>query len=240
MKLFHISLLVLLCLAAGGNAADTDPELVKVPLKRAFIPVGFDDNDQVQLLVAGEFPDSCYKLGPYSMKKTERGIEVLQYAYRYKGMCLDIIVPFSQVVELGITRAANHSVIDVVSGKELGQIPVNKAKTSAIDDELYAPVSEAMILDERGGTGPTLYLTGNFPWPTMRMKEVRVQVYDDVVVVQPIAEITVEKLDAQGMARPRFEVKKPIKNLPKGQFLLHVRSMNGKAVNHLEELSAAR
>jgi len=92
-----------------------------------------------------------------------------------------------------------------------------------------------MILEERGGQGPTLYLTGNFPIPAMRIKEVKVLPFADVLVIQPIA----EKLPGgtNSDSRPRFETKIPLKQLPKGRFLLHVRSMNGKALNRIEEIN---
>ncbi len=220
------------------SATAADAELISVPLKKAYIPTGFDDNDHVQLVVTGEFPDSCYKLGPVTAKVTAAKIEVTQAAYRDSGVCLDMIVPFNQVVDLDRLPSSNYEVQDTNSGKYLGNLPVVTAVTPVADDFVYAPVEEAMILEERGGKGPTLYLTGNFPSKRMKIKEVRVLNYHDVVVVQPIVEVSksADAEDALLAARPRFEFKQALTNLPKGNFLLHVRSMNGKAVNKMEEL----
>lgn len=233
-------LLVLLAgfvFGAGVRAADdTTPELVPMPLTKAYVPIGFDDNDHVQVVVTGQFPDTCYKLGPVTAQKTATGIEVLQQAYRHNGGCLDMMVPFSQVVDLDLVKAGDYEIKDRTSGKAIGQLPVAVAKAPSPDDYLYAPVEEVMILEERGGKGPTLYMTGNFPSRRMQVKEIRVQRFNDVVVVQPIVQIGANANEERANAHPRFEVKKALTDLPKGNFLLHVRSMNGKAVNKMEEL----
>ncbi len=219
-----------------GDDAKNQPELVSIPVQRAFIPVGFDNNDHVQITVSGEFPDTCHKLGPVQFSKTEGLIEIKQQAYRYGGVCMDMVVPFNQVVELDLVTTGRYEVKDGVSGKTLGDLPVVAANRPEADDFPYVPVGEAMILEERGGAGPALYLTGNFPNANMQIKEVKVSAYPDVLVVQPIAERMSAADAVDSKERPRFEKKVLLKNLPKGKFLLHVRSMNGKALNIVEEI----
>jgi len=228
-----LSLLAVAPVFAGDDNKNV-PELVPVQLQRAFIPVGFDNNDHVQIVVSGEFPDTCHKLGPVTATKVAGKIEVKQQAYRYGGVCMDMVVPFNQVVDLDLMSTGRYEVKDMASGKSLGDLPVMAANRPEPDDFPYAPVAEALILEERGGAGPTLYLTGNFPNGSMRIKDVKVLAYSDVLVVQPIVEKVNGEVD--GDARPRFEKKVPLKALPKGKFLLHVRSMNGKALNTVEEI----
>ena len=236
MKKLLSVFLAVFTLAGARASEDTSPELVSIPLAKAFVPIGFDDNDHVQVVVTGEFPDTCYKLGPVTAKKTASGIEILQQAYRHNGGCLDMMVSFSQVVDLDLLKAGDYEIKDSASGKTIGKLPITVAKAPSPDDYLYAPVEEVMVLEERGGKGPTLYLTGNFPSNRMQIKEVRVQRYNDVVVVQPIMQIVASAGEGRAAAHPRFEVKQSLSNLPRGNFLLHVRSMNGKAVNKMEEL----
>ncbi len=241
MRFVLAAALSLIALAPWAQAVETTPQLVPVALKRAFIPVGFDDNDQSQIVVTGEFSDSCYKLGPTKVTKTAAGVEVLQQAYRYGGVCLDTMVSFSQVVELGLMRSARHEITDATSKKTLGDLSVAKATRPEADDFVYAPVQEALILEERGGAGPALYLTGNYPSKAVKIREVRVLNYADVIVVQPIMEYATDTVESRDAGeRPRFEIKQPLKNLPKGAFLLHVRSMNGKALNIVEEIESIR
>ncbi len=239
MGRLKITLLSLFLISASAWSTDTKPELVSIELKKAWVPVGFDDNDQAQIMVAGIFPNSCYKTGPYTVKQTERGIEVAQLAYLYKAKCIQMAVPFSQVIELGLVPAAKHSLIDAKSGVSLGEISVVEAKDAAVDDYNYAPVSEAIILRDLTSPDPVLHMTGNLPSKSIRIKEIRVTPYADVVVVQPITESIpglqpIWELIAEVAPRPRFEVKKALKNLPKGVFLLHIRTMNGKAINQLQ------
>ncbi len=229
-----LTFLVISPVFAGDSDPKTQPELIPVPIQRAFIPIGFDDNDHVQIVISGEFPDTCHKLGPVSTTKGGGKIVIKQRAYRYGGVCMDMVVPFNQVVELNLVPKGRYEVKDATTGKSLGELPVVAATRPEQDDYTYAPVEEAMILEERGGAGPTLYLAGNFPNGSMRMKEVKILSYPDVLVVQPIMEKVEGTLEAS--SRPRFEKKIPLKHLPKGKFLLHVRSMNGRALNIVEEM----
>src|SRR5262245_14379881 len=96
--------------AATALAAADAPQIVDVSLGRSFVPIGFDNNDKVQVTVAGIFPDSCYKVGEYRTQVDDatQTIFIQQSAYRYGGECLPVTVPFTQVVDLGILREGNY------------------------------------------------------------------------------------------------------------------------------------
>ena len=69
--------LLFLVLPNFATAADADgdsafkPEIVNIPLNKVYVPVGFDDNDRVQIVVEGDFPNTCYKIGPYTFHMNE-------------------------------------------------------------------------------------------------------------------------------------------------------------------------
>ncbi len=220
-----------------GWADDTKPTMVRVAIKKAWIPVGYDDNDQIQVVVAGVLPNSCYQIGPYSVSQTSRGIEITQFAYHLPGKCSEFTVPFNRTVDLGILASSIYPVIDSTSGRTLSELGVRVAKLPAPDDYQYAPISSATILHEP--TGPVLYLTGNLPSPSVRIKEIKVSMSGDVMVVLPIVEPVPgfkplwDKLSALS-TRPYFQIRKPLNHVPSGTFLLHVRALDGKGLNQLQ------
>ncbi|MCB0418058.1 MAG: hypothetical protein KDD39_10425 [Bdellovibrionales bacterium] len=65
MKSILFTIALTLIFAVNVQADDADkPVLQAVSAAKAFIPVGFDDNDQSQLVIAGRFPNTCYQVGP--------------------------------------------------------------------------------------------------------------------------------------------------------------------------------
>ncbi|NBW99597.1 hypothetical protein EBR03_08505, partial [bacterium] len=62
--------LVSFLMAGGLVFADTNPnapKTVETALTKAYIPLGFDDNDRIQIAVAGTFKNTCYKVGPHAL-----------------------------------------------------------------------------------------------------------------------------------------------------------------------------
>ena len=233
MNLLKISSLAVVLELFSMSSKASEPETVEVPLIKAFVPIGFDDNDRAQAMVTGILPDTCYRVGPYQtdidvVKKT---VSVRQMAYHYPGICLDVIIPFAQVTEWGMLKDGNYKVFDSVSGKMLGQMPINRAKVSEADDYLYAPVADAFIR-EAGGKH-LLSLNGAFSTRCMKLKEVKIHYYPEVVVVQPIAEM-LESRDCK-TEKVRFQYEAPLKEGLNGTALLHVRSIDGQAINKLVE-----
>ena len=70
-------------------------------------------------------------------------------AFEYSGICLQAIMPFQKVVELGILRAGTWEVFQGEETTKLGQVQIHVAKTESSDDFLYAPVSQAFFLSGR-------------------------------------------------------------------------------------------
>ncbi len=57
------------------------PTTVDVPIRKAYLPKGFDNNDNVQLIVEGEFRNSCYKVGATRVEVEPGVIKIFQSAY---------------------------------------------------------------------------------------------------------------------------------------------------------------
>ena len=100
----HLTSAAFLFLGFGGGAfAANNAVLVPAPIEKVFVPLGFDDNDKVEVIVHGEFPSSCYKMGPAgaTVDAVGKKIVINAQAYYYPGaVCISMMVPFIKSVEL--------------------------------------------------------------------------------------------------------------------------------------------
>jgi len=215
--------------------ADTPPT-TEVSLNYAFVPIGFDDNDKIEIMVAGIFPSTCHKVGPYDFRVDEssRSIFIEQKAYVYPGQCLRMMVPFTSLINLKIIKDGNYSLRDAKTGELLGELPVTRATVPEADEHLYAQVKDAYIHTTEDAK-TELHLKGVFASRCMKIQETKVGYHKDVIVVQPILERTAP-IEQCGNQMTRFHIKKELKKGLKGTQLLHVRVMDGKSINQLVEL----
>lgn len=234
-----ISLILFVNLVLGFAAfsyADENPELVKSNITGLYIPQGFDSNDTVEVMVEGYLPNTCYKLGKteVSVDKENKKIEITQMAYRYDGICLEVIVPYEHMVTVGILPSGEYLVSTFGRKNKSGQLPITVAKTKSPDEVVYAPVSEMQLMGSRE-QNKVLKLSGVFTNSCMKIDEVRVLIESDsVVTVLPVVKLASQTICAQGMFP--FTTEKELPTLKNGRYLIHVRSLNGKAVGKLVDL----
>ncbi len=216
--------------------ADDSVEMVEYGYHTSYIPGGFDSNDNAQIVGEGIYPDTCYR--PASpMVKTDpvtREVRVAPYAYHYNGICLKMLVPFDQTLDLGILPAGTFKIKQEQRGRdlEMGTIKVGVAASSDADDFLYAPVSQAYAETANGKT--KIRVTGSFTDSCMKLTDLIASVEPKVLVVQPIAERE-GRADCTSGNFP-FDRTVELNGVSRGRYLLHVRSLNGKAFNHLVDL----
>lgn len=237
-SLSTLFLLSLICLT-GVNADSllpTTPDTVTVSFNKVYVPAGFDDNDRTQITVEGIFPNTCYKVGPYATKvdPTTRTITVQQQAYRYQGVCLQVLVPYYQTIDLGLVPQGNYKIIDAANGSALSAIRIDTATKSEADEYLYAPMTDAFITTEPETGLHTLSILGAFTDRCTVFEDIKVNYTEDVIVVQPIVKHIVARNCAQ--EKTRFVKTLQLKDGLTGMYLLHVRSMNGQAINKMVDL----
>ena len=219
------------------------PELVRAPVDKIFVPHGFDDNDNVELILKGEFPSTCYKAGPVSFNIDQAAHKIVINAQSYKAqqtMCADVMIEFIQPVRLGLLDEGNYTVtLEGSPNVEPLQLTIGRAQQSTQDDYLYAPVDTASVQQNDAGED-ILRIEGEYPYMLtgcMVTRELRAQ-YDrnGVLVVQPISEFTEgDECTAQKQST-HYLIKKDLGKLNlTGQFLIHVRTLNGLSLNYLTE-----
>ena len=200
-----------------------------------FAPTGFDQNDNAQIVSLGYLPNTCYKTGKtsYSINHTEKHLEInFQGTVRMDGICLMVQVPYTQEINLGRLPEGNYEVYFVSAlGERVKMAVLNIAKTenSNIDEQLYMPITDA-FLENTQNAQPVLHLLGTVTNSCLRFKEVKmIQKTTSVLEVLPLAEF-VEEGHCRTIQK-RFELKIPILNSLKGNNLVHIRSLNGTALN---------
>lgn len=223
-------------LAAPLALAQDKPIEVVAPVEKVFVPTGFDDNDNVEIIVHGQFGNSCYRVGQAQAEVDKATNEIKAYvtAYFYPGaVCAQVEMPYIEPVKVGLLDFGNYSV-SVNRRSMPAEVNVKPSESVSPDDYLYAPVDSAdLAIDDAGNQ--TLYLTGTYPLYAsgcMVMREIMFERNpDDVLVVLPKAEVTHGPECARDS--DRFKYAKPIPQAEalKGTGLVHVRVMNGKSFN---------
>lgn len=225
-------------IGAKVMAQETAPELVVSPVDKVYVPLGFDDNDDAEVILHGHFPSSCYKVGPSTahVDAANHKIVIQPVAYHYRGTaCIDMRVSFIQSIKIGNVEPGDYK-IEVQSRPDARVTPlkINKSGTSDADDFLYASVDNALL--ETKGSDHELIVRGQHPYLFQGcVKLVELKYYmspGDVMVVQPITRIANDN-ECDGAGSNRFEYRVPVKNVASGEYLIHVRVLDGNSVNKL-------
>ncbi len=238
MKSFCSLILAVFSLVA--SAAADKPQLVSTGLEKAYIPLGFDDNDVPQIYVKGRLKDTCDQVGPVSAEvdRVNERVTITQQAYRYRGPeCWPVSTPYEHVVNLPvIEKQGDYSVIDGATGVVLGILNIKEAPPRTgpgSDDHIYAPIQDFQLKQEQA-LRLKLVLIGSFPNSCMVFRTIEVIYQKDVVVVMPIVEMLKPKdQPCTNGSFPFYEVKPLTQLLGQYPHLFHVRSMKGQAVNRL-------
>jgi hypothetical protein len=230
---------VSIALGAGVQASSPlpKPERVTIHAKHFFMPPGFDNNDNAQLILNGMLQNTCYKSAnpKVEIDETNKRIVVTPQAFFYPGCwCLQVLVPYTQTVDLGVLQMGNYTIVEMDergAGLTRGTLPVAQARSSAPDDFLYAPIKAARI--ERQGASQSLILSGQLS-SCMRIKEIKVLArVANLIEVLPIAEE--DGTNCSG-APHTYEQVVALPDLEPGTTLVHIRSLNGQSINLIEEL----
>jgi hypothetical protein len=229
-----------------STASAEGPVQVQAPVEKVFAPLGFDDNDDAELVLHGHFPNTCYKVGPATATTdvAARTITIDAKAWRYPGaVCAMVMVPFIQSVKLGPIPAGDYQ-IKVLDRPGAETLPLNivQARTRNPDDYIYAPVDSISIEKDQAGQRK-IVLEGNYPYTfigCMKIVEVRERVTPGrVIVVQPIAELFENDEDCVDQAdSKKFRVEQPLTDASEAaEYLAHVRVLEGQSLNRMFDLS---
>lgn len=217
----------------------------EVGIRNVFAPsVGYDDNDQIEVVVDGVLPNGCYQLEKTVVAKSgARELFFKQFATRKPiAACavsdeqlpayLKLPQNYTLPITLGHLKAGTYRLAFAHdSGQRVeAKMAVEPAQNKNIDNTLYAPVTgvfvpEIVYEDESVEVG----LTGVFGSFCLDfLSAPKIKYLGQTIVILPEMK-TDETSDCRTAPRPLTRVVSLGKLTP-GRYLIHVRSTTGKAV----------
>lgn len=231
-----VSLIALLTLSAIAQAANS--RIVTAPVDQLFIPSGFDNNDNIEVVVTGKFPNPCFIKNQVEVNvkgsKVLVKVTALQREVGIPASCPPIPVPFKEEITIGNLQGGKYQVI-VNPGTEYAlkeKLEVKVSTSGSVDDHYYAIVDH-IDLGFTGGLGGSAILVASSPSSCLVFDRLEyLSNGKDTISVLPI----LKKISNRCIERnERFEVdlNYDLASFKSQKVLLFVRSMEGKAVNSL-------
>jgi len=229
-------LLTLAILALSGAAqADLLPEMKSFMPRATFIPPGFDWNDNAQVILRGEFPSTCFQLAEPSFEVTGNTVTIRNNVYHHtSSWCLFMVVPYSQVVSLGMLPKGNYNV-QIMDHNEkanlVGTLPIGEPlNPDSQDDYVYAQIDEVSFETLNGST--YVRLKGMVPsdYRCAVMDEIAL-LYNRANLVEVLPKVKVITRNCRPSVMVKLNQAVEVDSPWKGEHLFHIRTMNGHAVN---------
>ncbi|MBC7384713.1 MAG: hypothetical protein H7301_00945 [Cryobacterium sp.] len=230
----HLATVPFLLLASILTASTALADQIFLP-ERVFAPVGFDTNDNSEVVLYGHFPDSCYTAGLAKVEVRGRDILVRNYALHWQsGTCLKALVPWTTTVNLGALASGNYTVrVQDSEGRmqRFTEINILPSLTRRADDFPYAYVNGAIV--NRTKDGVSLVMSGTFSLTCMEIAETRLRETNGVLVVLPILRLRSDVPCGHPFAPIPFTRQMSIRENSGNAVLIHIRSMNGQSLNQV-------
>lgn len=205
------------------------------PVKHLYIPDGFDNNDSVEVVVTGYFPNPCYSRNTVEVLVKDDVVEVLVTALQTENklLCPDMAVPFKEVVALGNLQGGHYKIH--VNSTLSGQLKIGEADSNSVDDHLYAAIDQI----ESKGAGKYV-LKGWRYSPCIELDHIEViSNKNDTLSVLPIMK-QVSDFCPMKLTPVSYPVNLDLSSLKENESLIHVRTMDGKSFNTLIKLNEQR
>ena len=248
---FAISTLISIFSKQIFASAAVVPKPTFLPVEKIYsIEHGFDTTDTVEIAVKGFMPNSCYTLNKGVAHVDEINMKIyvsIEGYVRENQVCWMAKTPYLEVIQIGHLKQGHYTIQSIKNPGVTGKLHVSKSVSNRTDDHLYAPVDTVEILPKTNNFNRTekqqLILKGTYPHLLKGcMRIVKVKSYktkNNVLVVLPIAQILNEKKchHKQVNQYNRFKIVHKIKASLKKKGLVHVRTLNGRALNKLVDFT---
>lgn len=204
-------------------------------VRELFVPVGFDNNDNVQVVVSGYLDGVCYQLRQPKVEVDvpQHKVKLTINQVRVQQFCHPIAIRYNQVVNVGALPAGTFTV-EASGDTSPMQLVINRSVNPGPDDLPYAPVESARLILGSGGD-MSVSLRGHLTNTCQRFESVKVTQHGKTIEVMPIMKVTAQ--DEQGKPcqtrEADFEKRTDLPKLEKGRYLLHVRAAGGQSLNEV-------
>jgi len=212
-------------------------------IRDVFVPIGFDDNDLVQVVVEVEFRDTCEEISRSAVMvhpEDPRVLLLFMEAYRRDGVCLQVINRQPKVIDIGVLREGRYEIRSYSNlNRKFSDLNVRRAATSRIDDHNYAPVDSLILSNDANGARRILTLTGRFSNTCLKFEQILIaKTRSNLIEVLPVIKKE-ERWDCEDREMP-FVAHQPLpehvgeRAITTGRYLFHVRTTNGGSFNKID------
>jgi hypothetical protein len=216
--------------------ASANPEVIISPVDHLYVPKGFDNNDNVELVVTGNFPNPCYIKNTSVVEVIGDKIHVTVTALKKDDpsheICAAMTVPFSANISIGNLQGGDYQVI-VNENSPFEQkkiMTVEVSPNNSMDDHLY-PIIEYVDLGFMGGLSGEATILAKSPSDCMVFDRVEyLSNEDDTLSILPIMK-KVSNTCNKSNKIIEIPVKFNLKEFKHEKVLLFVRSLEGTSVN---------
>ncbi len=213
------------------------PKVIPAPVDHLYVPAGFDNNDNVEVVVTGTFPSTCYSRNKVDVAVREDVVEITVTALERTDKapaCAQVLIPFQENVTIGNLQAGEYRLVvngGGVSGLE-DKMSVVEARSSSMDDYIYAIV-DYIELGFTGGIDGSAELVGQLPSPCFALDRVEyLSNGKDTLSIMPIMK-QLSDFCPMKMVPMRIPVKFDPAAFNSAKILLFSRTTDGKSVNTL-------
>ncbi len=220
-------------LALSTLSAWAQPDVVMAPVEHLYLPAGFDSNDAVEVVVTGNFPNSCYARNDVKVAVKDDIVDIKVTAISHEknfpaARCPDMVVPFKEVVHVGNLQGGDYKV-RVNAGTEYAlqdKLNIEEASSNSVDEHIYAAIE---YVERKGKNDFVLH-----GWRYSNCIDIdRVEVKSnnkDTLSIMPVMK-QLSTFCPMKMMPTQYPVKLDFNSVKINQPLLHVRTMDGKSVN---------
>jgi hypothetical protein len=238
MKTLQLITSLGLAFSINASAQSAEPIVMDAPVEAIFVPSGFDDNDNVEVVLHGTFPDACHRVSHATAEVDVEKGRITLYARAVVDpdeYCVQSLTPYIHPVALGKLDEGAWQVVYAKNPEIMESLYVARRQTESPDDYLFAPVENAYIQVNPESGKQVLKLEGHFPHyliGCMVIRDVRVvRDPEDVLMVRPIAELVNTDVCTAQPADRSYEYTVGLPEPFQGEGLLHVRTLHGTSLN---------
>ncbi len=213
-------------------------EVIISPVDHLFVPKGFDNNDNVEVVVTGKFPNPCFMRNKVDVVVKDEKISITVTAIKRQddtsALCEPMTVPFTEEVLIGNLQGGDYQIV-VNEGSRYTQkdtLNVAVSRSESVDDYLY-PIVEYVELGFTGGLGGDALLYAKTPSDCVVFDHVEyISNNKDTISVLPVMKKTGTVCNEK-LTRIEIPIRFNVRSVPHSDVLLYVRSIEGKSVNAL-------
>lgn len=226
-----ISLLTLF----GANAFSWNTTQVLLDTDTVFVPHGYDSNDRiVQIFLRGRMPSTCYQWPVAEATMLEKGKILIKVTASKitdsNVLCIMAEIPYMIPVSLGHLNEGKYD-LSINAGTEWqddSTITIESPSAESIDNFTYANVTE-VIKDVNSNT---VIIEGYHPSSCMDFESIEIRPNENFNTFSILPIIKQTKAECDATIQP-FSAKIVLPIEGKKEVLVHVRKIDGHAINYL-------